>query len=231
MNLRAFRAAGRAGLARRLARFLGLCGLVAAPACALGTETHPATHPMTAEGLVLVPGIQRLPSTVEHAAFAAGCFWGVEDAFRKQPGVVATAAGFMGGHTANPTYRQVCTEGTGHAETVELAFDPSVVSYAQLLDLFWHLHDPTTLNRQGPDVGDQYRSVIFTFGPSQAAAAAATRDQLQASGELRDPIVTEIVPAGTFTKAEEYHQQYVEKGGVAFCHVRRHGGQTASQVR
>jgi len=127
----------------------------------------------------------------------------------------------MGGHTPSPSYRQVCTEGTGHAETVELLFDPAKVSYEQLLDLFWHIHDPTTLNRQGPDVGDQYRSVIFTFSEAQRAAALRTRDALQASGELSAPIVTEIVPASTFTRAEEYHQQYVEKGGFAHCHVRR----------
>lgn len=201
--------------------FLTLFGLIALPGCALASE--PTSR--TPDGLALVRGIHALPAVTERAAFAAGCFWGVEDAFRKQPGVVATAVGFMGGHTANPTYRQVCTEGTGHAETLELLFDPAKVSYAQLLDLFWHIHDPTTLDRQGPDVGDQYRSVIFTFNDAQRAAAIATRDALQASGELSAPIVTEIIPAATFTRAEEYHQQYVEKGGIAFCHVRRHGKQ------
>ena len=188
----------------------------------LGFLGSPAAQPaITPDGLALVRGFQAVPAGAERAAFAAGCFWGVEDAFRKQPGVVATAAGFMGGHTASPSYRQVCTEGTGHAETVELLFDPAKVSYEQLLDLFWHIHDPTTLNRQGPDVGDQYRSVIFTFSEAQRAAALRTRDALQASGELSAPIVTEIVPASTFTRAEEYHQQYVEKGGFAHCHVRR----------
>ena len=199
-------------------RFLTLLGLAASP-----TSLEPPR--MTPDGLALVRNVQSLPAVTERAAFAAGCFWGVEDAFRKEPGVVATAVGFMGGHTAHPTYRQVCTEETGHAETLELLFDPSKVSYEQLLDLFWHLHDPTTLDRQGPDVGDQYRSVIFTYSDAQRAAAIATRDALQASGELSAPIVTEIVPSATFTPAEEYHQQYVEKGGVAFCHVRRHGKQ------
>ncbi len=196
-------------------RFLTLLGLAASPAA-----MEPAR--LTPDGLALVRSVQTLPAVTERAAFAAGCFWGVEDAFRKQPGVVATAVGFMGGHTANPTYRQVCTEGTGHAETLELLYDPSKVTYGQLLDLFWHIHDPTTLDRQGPDVGDQYRSVIFTFNEKQRAAALTTRDRLQASGELSAPIVTEIIPAATFTRAEEYHQQYVEKGGVAHCHVRRH---------
>ncbi len=200
-------------------RILTLLGLVTSPSGAFAAD--PART--TPDGLALVRGVPASPATTERAAFAAGCFWGVEDAFRKQPGVVATAVGFMGGHTANPTYRQVCTEGTGHAETLELLFDPAKVSYAQLLDLFWHIHDPTTLDRQGPDVGDQYRSVIFTFNDAQRAAAIATRDALQASGELSAPIVTEIIPAATFTRAEEYHQQYVEKGGIAHCHVRRHG--------
>jgi len=194
--------------------FLTLLGFAALP-------SEPAR--LTPDGLALVRSVAAVPATTERAAFAAGCFWGVEDAFRKQPGVVATGVGFMGGHTANPTYRQVCTEGTGHAETTEVLFDPAKVSYTQLLDLFWHIHDPTTLNRQGPDVGDQYRSVIFTFSDAQRASALSTRDALQKSGELTAPIVTEIVPAATFTRAEEYHQQYVEKGGYAHCHVRRHG--------
>lgn len=168
----------------------------------------------------ILKGYPKTTSKTETAAFAAGCFWGVEQEFRKTPGVLATAVGFMGGHTQKPTYREVCEENTGHAETVEVEFDPAVVSYDKLLELFWSLHDPTTLNRQGPDVGDQYRSVVFFFSPTQKAAALASRDRLQASGEFSSPIVTEIVPAATFTKAEEYHQQYVEKGGRAACHIR-----------
>ena len=164
---------------------------------------------------------QPLPKT-EVASFAAGCFWGVEEEFRKTPGVVATAVGFSGGHTVNPSYEDVCTHTTGHAETAMVEYDPSEISYDQLLDVFWHLHDPTTKDRQGPDEGDQYRSAIFYFSPEQRAAAFASRDKLQASGELDGPIVTEIVPAAPFYQAEEYHQQYVEKGGFAHCHVRRH---------
>lgn len=160
-------------------------------------------------------------SKTETASFAAGCFWGVEQEFRKQKGVVATAVGFMGGHTKNPTYDDVSYKETGHAETVQLEFDPKVVSYEELLDLFWHLHDPTTLNRQGPDTGHQYRSAIFYHSPKQQAAALASKDQLQKSGELERPIVTEITPSAEFYKAEEYHQQYVEKGGRAACHIRR----------
>ncbi len=162
-----------------------------------------------------------LPKT-EVAAFAAGCFWGVEEEFRKTPGVVATAVGFSGGHTVNPSYEDVCTHTTGHAETAMVEYDPSEITYDQLLDVFWHLHDPTTRDRQGPDEGDQYRSSIFYFTPEQKVAALASRDKLQASGELDAPIVTEIVAAAPFYKAEEYHQQYVEKGGFASCHVRRH---------
>lgn len=161
-----------------------------------------------------------LPPT-EVAGFAAGCFWGVEQEFRKLPGVVATAVGYSGGHTKNPNYEEVCSGTTGHAETLQVEFNPKVISYSELLDLFWHLHDPTTLNRQGPDVGSQYRSVIFYSNELQKAAALATRDALQKSGELSAPIVTEILPAQEFTKAEAYHQQYVEKGGQAACHFRR----------
>jgi peptide-methionine (S)-S-oxide reductase len=171
---------------------------------------------------------KELPPT-EVAAFSAGCFWGVEAEFRKEPGVVATAVGFSGGHTENPSYEQVCTGRTGHAETVMVEYDPKKVSYAHLLDLFWNLHDPTTKNRQGPDVGEQYRSIIFFFTPEQQAEAVASRDHLQKSGELSSPIVTEIIPASPFYQAEAYHQQYVEKGGYASCHVRRKSPPTATK--
>ncbi|MBI3556239.1 MAG: peptide-methionine (S)-S-oxide reductase MsrA [Deltaproteobacteria bacterium] len=155
--------------------------------------------------LVPVKGVSKSPVKTELATFAAGCFWGVEHEFRKEKGVLATAVGYMGGRTENPTYKQVCYEDTGHAEVVQLEFDPDTVTYTQLLDLFWNLHDPTTLNRQGPDVGDQYRSAVFFHSPAQREAAAAVRDRLQASGEIKGRIVTEITAAPVFYKAEEYH--------------------------
>ncbi len=151
----------------------------------------------------------------ELAAFAAGCFWGVEENFRQVPGVVATAVGYTGGNTLEPTYESVCTHTTGHAETVLVEFDPQMVSYATLLNVFFKNHDPTTVNRQGPDVGDQYRSAIFTFTPDQAAAAAATKEHEAAA--LGRPVATLIQPLGRFWKAEEYHQQYDEKTGTRSC--------------
>ena len=152
---------------------------------------------------------------MEKATFGAGCFWGVEAEFRELPGVVDTAVGFMGGTKANPSYRDVCTGTTGHAEVVEVTFDPAKVSYEQLLDLFWSIHDPTTRDRQGPDHGTQYRSVIFYHSPEQERAAKQSRDRLAASGRLKRPIVTEIEPASQFWRAEEYHQRYLEKQGRA----------------
>jgi len=155
----------------------------------------------------------------EKAYFAAGCFWGVEAAFRRVEGVTATAVGYMGGRTANPTYRQVCGGRTGHAETVRVEYDPQKVSYDQLLDVFWKTHDPTTINRQGPDVGSQYRSAIFVQDETQYAAAIASRQALTASGKFARPIVTEIKKAPEFYPAEEYHQQYLEKQGKATCTI------------
>ena len=149
------------------------------------------------------------------ATFGAGCFWGVEAEFRNVPGVLDAAVGYMGGTLPNPTYKDVCTDRTGHAEVVQVEYDPAQVSYEQLLDVFWKLHDPTQLNRQGPDTGTQYRSVIFFHTPEQEAAARASRDALERSGRYRRPIVTEITPAGPFWRAEEYHQRYLEKRGVA----------------
>lgn len=175
----------------------------------------------TPSGLFATKQAPATTGPTERAAFAAGCFWGVEQEFRKQPGVLATAVGYMGGHTPNPTYEAVCTDATGHAETVVLEYDPKLVSYDQLLDLFWDLHDPTTPNRQGPDHGSQYRSAIFFYTQEQKAKAIASRDRLQSSGEVSARIVTEIEPASKFTKAEAYHQQYVEKGGFAACHRRK----------
>ncbi|MEX2113936.1 MAG: peptide-methionine (S)-S-oxide reductase MsrA [Pirellulales bacterium] len=156
---------------------------------------------------------------MEKATFAAGCFWGVEAAFRQTPGVKSTAVGYTGGQTPNPTYEQVCTDRTGHAEAVEVEFDPAVVSYEQLLDVFWQNHDPTQLNRQGPDYGSQYRTAIFVHSPQQQKAAQASKERLAASGKHQRPIATEIVPAETFYRAEEYHQQYLEKRGQASCHI------------
>jgi peptide-methionine (S)-S-oxide reductase len=154
---------------------------------------------------------------MEKATFGAGCFWGVEATFRQVEGVTTAAVGYMGGALENPTYQDVCTDRTGHAEVVQVEYDPSQVSYDELLRVFWENHDPTTLNRQGPDVGTQYRSVIFFHTPQQEEAAKASKERLQAAGRYRRPIVTEIVPAAEFWRAEEYHQQYLEKHGLAHC--------------
>jgi peptide-methionine (S)-S-oxide reductase len=153
----------------------------------------------------------------EKATFGAGCFWGVEVAFRNVPGVVDTAVGYEGGTVANPTYEQVCSHRTGHAEVVQVEYDPEEVSYEELLETFWAEHDPTTLNRQGPDVGSQYRSVIFFHTPEQESVARASRERAQEG--LDRPIVTEITPASEFWRAEEYHQQYLVKRGVATCRI------------
>ena len=156
----------------------------------------------------------------ETAIFGAGCFWGVEEAFRRIEGVVDTAVGYAGGHTANPSYQEVCTGRTGHAEVVRVAFDPARVSYRQLLEAFWSLHDPTQVNRQGPDVGSQYRSLILVSSPEQAAAARESMAALEASGQFPRPIATEIAEAGPFWTAEDYHQRYLEKRGIWSCHTR-----------
>lgn len=150
---------------------------------------------------------------LEKATFAAGCFWGIEEAFRQVKGVVATAVGYSGGHFKKPTYEQVCTLETGHAEAVRVIFDPKVVSYKVLLDVFWKIHDPTTKDRQGPDVGKQYRSLIFYHNEEQKAAALASKEELEKAGVFKSPIVTEIVPVSEFYMAEDYHQQYFEKKG------------------
>jgi peptide-methionine (S)-S-oxide reductase len=156
---------------------------------------------------------------MEKATFGAGCFWGVEATFRKLEGVLATAVGYAGGTRANPTYEDVCTDTTGHAEVVEVEYDPARIDYDQLLQVFWDNHDPTALNRQGPDHGTQYRSAIFFHSPEQQASAEASKAALAASGRLRRPIVTEIAPASTFFRAEDYHQQYLEKRGLASCRI------------
>lgn len=155
----------------------------------------------------------------EKAIFAAGCFWGVEAAFRNVDGVLATRVGYTGGHADHPSYKQVCGGKTGHAEAVEVTFDPEKVTYDDLLAVFWAEHDPTTLNRQGPDVGEQYRSAIFFNSLEQQAASEKSKQDLEQSGHFNRPIVTEISPAGTFWEAEDYHQQYLEKRGMATCRI------------
>lgn len=157
-------------------------------------------------------------AAVEKAMFGAGCFWGVEAAFRRIPGVIEAESGYSGGTMENPTYKDVCTDRTGHAEVVQVTFDPARVSYDKLLDAFWAIHDPTQVNRQGPDFGTQYRTAIFYYSPEQEAAAKKSKAALEAGGKLRRPIATEITPAGTFYRAEEYHQRYLEKRGAASCH-------------
>jgi len=154
------------------------------------------------------------------ATFAAGCFWGVEATFRQIHGVISTRVGYTGGEFANPTYKDVCSDRTGHAEAVEVEFDPSKVNYEQLLNVFWENHDPTQLNRQGPDYGSQYRSAIFFHSPEQEQEARVSKEKLQASGQFHRPLVTQIAPAATFYEAEDYHQQYLEKRGLASCHIK-----------
>lgn len=156
---------------------------------------------------------------LEKATFGAGCFWGVEETFRGTKGVTNTAVGYEGGTYQNPTYRDVCTDQTGHAEVVEVEYDPEQVSYDQLLQVFWENHNPTTLNRQGPDVGTQYRSVIFYHTPEQQKEAEASKERMQSSDRYKRPIVTQVVPATPFYRAEEYHQRYLAKRGLSHCHI------------
>lgn len=157
----------------------------------------------------------------ETAVFAAGCFWGVEQVFRDTDGVVATEVGYTGGHVENPTYEQVCRKSTGHAEAVKVEFDPALVSYEKLLEIFWASHDPTQVNRQGPDVGDQYRTAIFTVNDAQREAAEKSRAAEDASGRHARPVATKIEPLGPWWRAEEYHQQYFEKKGGGACAIHR----------
>lgn len=156
---------------------------------------------------------------MENATFGAGCFWGVELRFRQLPGVIDTAVGYAGGHLDNPGYRDVCSDTTGHAEVVQITYDPQQLDYQTLLQLFWDSHDPTTLNRQGPDIGSQYRSVIFYHTPQQEQLARQSLQNLQQSGRFSRSIVTQIEPAPTFWRAEEYHQRYLEKRGLGSCHI------------
>ena len=156
---------------------------------------------------------------MEKATFAAGCFWGIEARFRKLDGVISAIVGYTGGTVANPTYEEVCQGDTGHAEAVELVYDPNVISYEELLEVFWTCHDPASVNQQGPDVGSQYRSAIFYHTPAQERAARESRARLDASGRFPRPIATEIEPASPFYRAEDYHQQYLEKRGMSACHL------------
>ena len=158
---------------------------------------------------------------IETATFAAGCFWGVESVFKDIKGVVGTTVGYTGGHTKNPTYKDVCTDKTGHAEAVQVKFDPAIISYEQLLDYFWRLHDPTTVDRQGPDVGSQYRSAIFYHNEEQKVAAIKSKEAFDKSGVFKKKAVTEIVPAKEFYSAEDYHQNYFEKNNLPECHILR----------
>jgi peptide-methionine (S)-S-oxide reductase len=156
---------------------------------------------------------------MEKATFGAGCFWGVEETFRHLPGVTKTSVGYMGGTLQNPTYKDVCTDRTGHAEVVQVEFDPAQISYDALLNVFWENHDPTTKNRQGPDWGTQYRSAIFYHSPEQEGEAKASKERMDKSGRFRRPIVTLIEPAGEYWMAEDYHQQYLAKRGLSHCHI------------
>ncbi|MBI3332605.1 MAG: peptide-methionine (S)-S-oxide reductase MsrA [Candidatus Omnitrophica bacterium] len=172
-----------------------------------------------------------MESKLKKAAFAAGCFWGVEKIFSQMDGVVSTTVGYMGGTAKDPTYEQVCAGRTGHAETLELLYDPSRISYRDLLITFWQYHDPTTLNRQGPDVGSQYRSIVFFYDKEQAAAAERAKQILDQSKIFQAPIVTEIVPASTFYRAEEYHQKYLEKNPGGYCSHHLHSTKIGEVLR
>ncbi|MFP4106581.1 MAG: peptide-methionine (S)-S-oxide reductase MsrA [Phycisphaerae bacterium] len=165
------------------------------------------------------PAGEETPDGTEKATFAAGCFWGVEHSFQHVPGVKTVTSGYTGGHVDNPSYRQVCSDRTGHAEAVRVVYDPEEVSYEELLDVFWQIHNPTTPNRQGPDVGSQYRSAVFYHNESQEQAARAKKQELEESGQFNRPVVTEISPASTFWEAEEYHQDYYKKHGKGNCPV------------
>jgi peptide-methionine (S)-S-oxide reductase len=169
--------------------------------------------------IVMIGGVAM--AETQKATFAAGCFWGVESAFRTVDGVLDTQVGYIGGETDKPTYRQVCTGRTGHAEGLEITFDPAVITYKELVELFWRVHNPTQVNRQGPDIGTQYRSAIFFHSPEQKKIAEVSKAALAASGTYKKPVATEIVPAATFWRAEEYHQRYFEKSGRPACHFFR----------
>jgi peptide-methionine (S)-S-oxide reductase len=189
----------------------------------LGPDPGPATflafdHPID-DNTQSKESLTRELIAMEKATFAAGCFWGVEATFRQMPGVTSTRVGYTGGKTENPTYKEVCTDRTGHAEAVEVEFDPAKITYAQLLKVFFENHDPTQVNRQGPDWGSQYRTAIFFHSPEQKAQAEQFKQELEKAHAYSKPIATQIVPAVTFYPAEDYHQQYLEKRGLASCHI------------
>ncbi len=163
--------------------------------------------------------MDKIGDILEKATFGAGCFWGVEAAYRKIKGVISTVVGYMGGNLKNPSYEDVCTDKTGHVEVVQIEFDPLVVSYENLLEVFWNIHDPTQLNKQGPDIGTQYKSVIFYHNEKQKKKAEVSKNKQEKLKKYSKPIVTEILEAKTFYKAEEYHQQYLEKRGASNCHI------------
>ncbi len=163
--------------------------------------------------------MDKIGDILEKATFGAGCFWGVEAAYRKIKGVISTVVGYMGGNLKNPSYEDVCTDKTGHVEVVQIEFDPLVVSYENLLEVFWNIHDPTQLNKQGPDIGTQYKSVIFYHDEKQKKKAEVSKNKQEKLKKYSKPIVTEILKAKTFYKAEEYHQQYLEKRGASNCHI------------
>jgi len=203
------------GLGRRwLFSLLGGLGMAMVAAMALSLLSGCESESV---GAIATEPYTKGDKNMAKATFAAGCFWGVEATFRQVEGVTETTVGYTGGHTKNPTYEEVCTGTTGHAEAVRVLYDPSEVSYEELLKVFWNCHDPTTPNRQGPDVGTQYRSAIFYHTPEQKEAAAASKEKLESSVEYDNPVVTEIVPASEFYRAEEYHQQYLEKQGRSSC--------------
>ena len=170
-------------------------------------------------------------SQMEKATFGAGCFWGVEKVFGEQKGVVSTQVGYLGGNLPNPTYEDVCTGNTGHAEAIEITYDPAKINYENLLEVFWSNHDPTTLDRQGPDVGTQYRSAIFYHTPAQKAAAEKSKELLDKANVFRHKIVTEIVPASTFYRAEEYHQKYLKKNPHGYCSLQRQPAKVREVLR
>ncbi len=221
------------GLGAALAMFLAGCGERAAVGGAsttrstAGNSTKPMPGSGTAPGStagVAAAGVVgsemgKEKGSMETAMFGAGCFWGVEETFRRTPGVIETAVGYAGGKTKNPTYKDICTDATGHAEVVHVVYDSAKINYTQLLSVFWKGHNPTTLNSQGPDFGTQYRSVIFYYSPEQKQAAEESKSKLAASGKWKRPVVTEISAAGEFYKAEDYHQKYLMNRGLENCHL------------
>lgn len=203
---------------------VGACWLLLLAACdergASAPRQAPASRPGPAVAALTAARMEPKDTMNRSiATFGGGCFWGVEARFRETPGVTGTAVGYAGGKGDSPTYKEVCTDRTGHAEVVQVEFDPNKLSYEKLLDVFWACHDPTQVNRQGPDVGTQYRTVIFFHTPEQEKVARASKEKLAASGKHSRPIATEILPAPTFWRAEEYHQQYLEKRGLSSCHT------------